>query len=451
MCLCLCATGGSAAPHETTVAASGTLEWVRDEAGLHGQESVAFIGGDFRDTQRLGPFVYAYGRVRGQRWHQDENGLTTLVTQPSRDDRLTAASLSESEGRADHPVSHRELTFADRRIAVEYEDYAPIGGRSLPRHIHAVDSLGNDVDLRLSGFDDAAVRADDVAVAADTHRFDLFPRGVKRVRLPASFIGSRIIIRVALAGENLDFQLDSGASGIVVDRGLAGRLGMTTYGHFVASSARPYSASLTIVPEITVGSIRCRDVVAEVAPVDFLPGGSTEVMGLLGFDFIADAIIHVDYDRQLVEAIEPSAFSAEAPHDAIEVPIGLDSGIPVASARVDASSSGRFVVDTGAFGVVVSPKFARTRGLGGILGGATLSLIEQPARLVGGAVSLAKLHFSTFGFRGAAFSNFEGYRLNDAPLFDDDVDGLIGYSYLRNFELYFDYANGRLILVPGRR
>lgn len=448
VCLSLCAAGVTSTPSDPAPATSGTFTWTRSEAGLHGEESVAFVGSDFRDTQRMGPFDYAYGRFKGQTWHRDENGLTVLTTQPSRDDRLTAASLGDVAATPEHPVTHRDIAFADRRISVDYDDYALTGGRLLPRHIHAADSLGsaNDVDLRLTNFSDAPPPGA-ISIATNTRRFDRFPPGVTRVRLPAKFSGARVIVRVALGDQNLDFQLDSGASGILIDRGLVTRLGLTTYGNFVANSARAYSASLTIVPEISVGAIRSRDVVAEVAPVDFNSDGDTEVVGILGFDFIADAVIHVDYKHQIVEAIEPSSFDASGIPDSIEVPIGLDSGIPIASARVDASTGSRFVVDTGAFGVVVSPKFARTHGLSEIPQGATLSSIEQPARLIGGAVTLAKLHFSTFGFRGATFSNFEGYRLNDVPLFDDEVDGLIGYSYLRNFELYFDYANGRLILV----
>lgn len=449
VCASLCAASGSAAPGNPPVAISGTLTWARSEAGLQGTETVVFAGSDFRDTQQMGPFVSSYGRFKGQTWHRNENGLTVLTTQPSHDDRLTAASLSDVSATLDRPVIHRELAFPDRRISIDYDEYALTGGRLLPRHIHAADSLGsaNDVDLRLTDFSDAPPPAGAVSIETNARRFDRFPPGVTRVRLSARFSGPRVIVRVALGDQNLDFQLDSGASGIVIDRGLVTRLGLTTYGNFVGMSARAYPASLTIVPEMAIGTIRSRDVVAEVAPVGFAADGSTEVVGLLGFDFIADAVIHVDYKNEMVEAIEPSSFDASAIARSIEVPIGLDSGIPIASALVDGSGGSRFVVDTGAFGVVVSPKFARAHGLSEIPQGATLSSIEQPARVVGGAVTLAKLHFSSFGFRGATFSNLEGYRLNDVPLFNDEIDGLIGYSYLKNFELYFDYANGRLILV----
>ena len=118
VCASLCAASGAAAPGNPPVAISGTLTWARSDAGLHGEETVAFAGSDFRDAQRLGPFDYSYGRFKGQTWHRDENGLTVLTTQPSRDDRLTAASLSDVAATPEHPVTHRDLLFAARRIVL---------------------------------------------------------------------------------------------------------------------------------------------------------------------------------------------------------------------------------------------------------------------------------------------------------------------------------------------
>lgn len=98
------------------------------------------------------------------------------------------------------------------------------------------------------------------------------------------------------------------------------------------------------------------NVSAQTAPYAERSYGDIPIAGLLGYDFIAGAVIHVDYYHGTVEAIAPAAFT------------------PPAGAKRDAAA-------------------------------------------------------------------FEG----------DDYDGLIGQDVLRNFDVYFDYAQTTIYLVPNQR
>jgi hypothetical protein len=286
--------------------------------------------------------------------------------------------------------------------------------------------------------------------AATTH--DDFPAGLAAVPLPARFVDGDIIVRLAIAGRELDFVLDSGASSVVIDAAVARRLGLANDPLGAPADASDDGATPVDIPSIAVGDLTVRDVVASALPFDYEAKDHTPIAGLLGYDFLAGAVVHVDYRRQRLFAIAPASFDPAIP-GATSVPISLDDGVPMVSVRVGRGLGDRFIVDSGADDVYLFDRFARAHPRdvvdrrGAVTQFSSLAYRENdgtPARM-----PLIAVDVDDFTFADVDFRHFLAYRVAEGSDSGIDADGLIGYRFLRYYDLYFDYPAGQLVLQPN--
>lgn len=55
-----------------------------------------------------------------------------------------------------------------------------------------------------------------------------------------------------------------------------------------------------------------------------------------------------------------------------------------------------------------------------------------------------------FPLRGVDFQQYVAFYTRSARAFEgENVDGLIGYEFLRSFDVYFDYGRARVYLEPN--
>jgi hypothetical protein len=472
-------------------AKSYTEDWEFDQFGLSGTEHDAHAGADWRETTQIGPFHYEEGKYNGQLWSQNANGLTTLETGFHDRDAQNAERLLENQkmlkerkllgeipGAVPHYVVYtksnghpiwvflNEATgYADRleeglsagRLTVVFDDYRTVSGFAQPHHIALSLVAGSHTehgDYRLIKFNGTAVvKNDELAIPENRRRIDEFPTGSESVELPARFIDSAVIVRLNVGGRGLDFQLDSGSSGIVFDRGVAQSLGLKGYGERVNTTAGTYVESQVIVPEIAIGSIKLHDVAVYSLPFNYQLREDLKVVGLLGFDFIDDAVIKVDYWNKKVTAIQPARFDADIP-GAKAIPVSLDDRVPVVEAQIGDTMGEHFIVDTGSWTTLIFSDFAKAhpddvkdQGMGSVVKSRFPYIFAEG---VGGDLSLEPVQLKTFIFAAVDFHEQVVYRTVGAAAFEgDDHDGLIGYKFLRLFDVYFDYAHNRVIFVPN--
>jgi hypothetical protein len=275
-----------------------------------------------------------------------------------------------------------------------------------------------------------------------------FPADRAVVELPVRFVDGDIIVRIAIAGRNLDFVLDSGASNIVIDGDVARDL-------HLESEPAPAGEARVDVPEMTIGALTLRNVIASAMPLDYRAKDRTEIAGFLGYDFLAGAVIHVDYEHRRAFAIAPSAFDPSG-LGVKALPIALEDGVPMVSAKVGDSSSERFIVDSGADDVYLFDTFARTHRndvtdrRGAAVRFSSLPYLDETGAAA--RMSLVAVEVSDFVFADIDFHHFLAYRVApDASGVDaeTDADGLIGYRFLKYYDVYFDYPAARLFLVPN--
>ncbi|HET9342994.1 MAG TPA: retropepsin-like aspartic protease [Candidatus Eremiobacteraceae bacterium] len=461
--------------------------------GESGTESYARSGDDYVETTQLGPSTTSSGSNHGKRWEQNENGYTNALTDMHPEEELSSGALSKAEhgenvdtvrllGTVTTPVTayvvevdpkggrhewlffdttsgrlvRREASRTGHRLIWTYDDFRTTDGTTESWHEHFSDGfVGNDVDTTTTSLQlGAAVSPADVAIPQSRSPLH-FPAGVTEVRLPARIEYGVIIVRLTINGRGLDFQLDSGASNIVIDADVARQLGLQTFGQRTQAVAGDFQASDAIVPQIQIGQLTMSNVSVHCLPFASNWDEHTKIVGLLGYDFLAGAVVKVDYLNQTVDAYDYSAFHVP-PGQTFQVPIRLDDDVPVASAQVGGGAMGQFIVDTGSFAVLVFPSFVSENSnnlldFGYSEGSRTFYPIVT-SQGVGGEVSLMPLQASTFRFATVGFNDFtvlDAVRAQ-SDFKDEDLDGLIGHTLLKYFDVYFDYRDSMLILQPNK-
>ena len=467
-----------------------TETWSVAQNDLAGTERDATDGEDERTSVALGPLARERGTYRGQNWRRTFNGQVVLESgrDPRSDESARALEDDASpeflagaevrllgETRETHPayvvdvvyargmaqtlevdastylVRRREFVVDGRRRTVDYSDYRPLGASRSPWRIvvrgdPAYDAMHFDKRSDVAALDDADT---DLRVPDDARRLVEFPSGRDTVVLPTRFVGGKIVVRATIAGLGIDAALDTGASSIIVDRAAIEALGIRTFGRRSGFSIGPYVKSWAIVPTLAVGPVVLHDVVVTVVPLSLQVEDGTRVVALLGYDFLAGAVFHVDYAKRRVTAIATAGFRPPpAAHRSLAV--DLSDGVPRATASLGGASGDRFVVDTGGTSTIVFSRFAeanptclrdvdpseqdvhnarRTRAYG-----------------IGGSADFADVEISAFSFGDRTFVRMPAYRTIDAAFDDAYGDGLIGADVLSAFDLWIDYGESRLFL-----
>ena len=459
---------------------SVTEDWDLTQESMSGHKHVARRGDDDVQVTVLGPFTTSSGTVGGKSWHQNENGYT-IVTGSSPEERLASDSpvVNRVVRRVRAPVDAYVIETHRINGVIERDYYAP-SDYLLLRQEYEFKGLVNHFDYtdirrdnygrrawRVEGvfakstnkLDERLVRVtenpqlDDATFAIPPTRGTLveFPPGVDTVRISDS-IDTHIYVTVNINGHDLTFILDSGAGGILIDTQAAKELGLPMYGKATQYVAGTFQRSRTIAPVIQVGDITMHNVAMFTGPLDFHEG-SRRVSGLLGYDFIAGAVIRIDYQRRTADASRPSAFTPPELATA-QMPIRLDEQVPVVSVGVGNSTSTSMIVDTGAGQVPVlffdnfvkaHPGAVKDEGLGtgydpdvAYIGG------------VGGYVHIVPLRLSSFRFAGLEFKHFIVIRAEQGGAFGSfSDDGLLSPGFLKYFTVYLDYPDQRIYFEPN--
>jgi predicted aspartyl protease len=458
--------------------------------GLTGVTRFVVAGDDYRETDTLGPVSTQLGSFHGQRWRINENGiLINQIGVHKRDDIdsqvLRSASLAPTRdvtlaGEVDAPAAAYVLkvdppdgrlkwlmidkktslldseidAYPERRLTITYDDYRSVDGVMRAWHESVSDGhQTNDVDSRVTADSiNVPVAAADIKIPEGGAPILTFPPDVTSVRLPARLSDGTVVVRLTIDGRGLDFALDSGAGGIVLDSQVAKELGIKTFGKSIQNTAGEYEATQAVVPEIDVGPISMHNTYVECLPFSQDLDFGTKIVGLLGFDFIANAIVSIDYDKGTVTASPPDTFTP--PTSGIELGATLDDGVPFVQAQVDNAVGDHFILDTGATDVIIFSEFADAHpddvadeGLGRSIN-AMLPFISASG--VGGEIPETFTQVASYTFGTANFKDFLLFRTHGHTAFEgEDEDGLVGYAALRYFTVTLDYRNGTIYLKPG--
>ncbi len=381
-----------------------------------------------------------------QLWFDDETGrIDRIVSRRDQHEwKQWAIGTIEARGRTHYRTLTSEAPPADdgRRAGRDPE-------RERWEERIDLDSMWVHRPVPDSIFSPPGLRANRVAWRKASGRIDVpFRYGTRHVWIKASINGA----------PPADFLLDTGCSITAIDRHYADRIGLKAEGTMavqgVAGTDEGSFARITSLAVSSSGSARVTVRDLKVGLVDLGEGFEAvlwrPVAGLIGYDFLSNFVVRIDYDRGIVTLTDPKKFAYTGAAEPI--PIRLFSGIPTVQVTVDGGCTGEFVVDCGnGFGLDVHASMVRQCRLlsrvagrrqvevySGGIGGATINWFSRLDSVrIGGHTWPEPIAGLTLGSRGLIGSR--------------DYAGNIGNGVLERFVVTIDYERRRLYLEPGRR
>jgi hypothetical protein len=386
-------------------------------------------------------------------------------------------------------VTRVEIAQPGERDTLTFSDFRKTGPYTAPWHTHITDGIAqNDFDLVTT-----SVRSNGDAGSVDTsmpmskQNFVQFPSGTAVVTLPAKIVNQvgttrlvsvgnnsqditkpgdmsstvsvqesadpHLLVHAALNGQGYDFYLDSGANGIFINSDIAKRLGLKMFGPVQRSDYGDWVSQYAAIPQMAIGDTTMTNVIAYTLPHQNIQTTNGEqIVGLVGYDFIANAVLTIDYARGSVTATSPFLFVP--PAVATVVPLSVQDGWPFVSVQIGQASSDAFIIDTGSTNCFLSKAFAEAH--------------PDDIKDQGGGVDVNRIWLPTYGFQGLSgpmrvqatqvkvfsisditMSDWVMFRNLDDPVGGLTEDGLIGYDFLRHFTVYLDYPQNQMFLVAN--
>ena len=249
--------------------------------------------------------------------------------------------------------------------------------------------------------------------------------------------------------EPLQFMVDTGGAGSIIDQDVARRLGLKTV-QGRASVSGNAALDVGVVPTATLrlgeATLTTRLTTHALAALE--PTFGRPIHGILGGDFFQRFIVELNYDRNRILVHESYGGNPKG----ISLPLEISNGVPFITlgVRVNERTTlrGGFLIDTAGGWMtihlhrevaernkVTTPSAVAEKGLG--LGGITNrtvlrgeSLVVGPHRFEGPPVAITE--------------DTAGLRTNPTSL------GLVGIEVLRKFNIVFDYRGKHVYLAPSR-
>ena len=233
---------------------------------------------------------------------------------------------------------------ASGTVVTRYDDVRAEAGRTFAHHWITENAYSRTThESRVTAYDAGAVADDEVAMPPSRRALVTFPAGVTSVALPAKFGHDHVFVRVMVGSRGLDFILDTGASGITLDRDVARQLGLPAYGTHSAITAQRYTTARTIVPEMRIGQLSMKNVALQLIPDATNEAFGVKAVGLLGFDFLAELGVTVDYEHERVTVVPEPNYVAPAGKHVIPLDVRIGEGSPMLTVAINGATSERFL------------------------------------------------------------------------------------------------------------
>ncbi len=334
-------------------------------------------------------------------------------------------------------------------IVTTYDDYRDESGLKVPHHWRIDNGVARTViAYRVTNLEALPLDEKEIEWPKTSRELVEFPDGQKDVTLPANFAGSRIYVRVFIGNRGLDFVLDTGASGIVVDQGVADQLGLKSSNLRSLVVAQRTRVGEALVPEMRIGQLAMHNVAVETVPASYVDfANATRTVGLLGFDFLATLGVTIDYQRKSVVVCRTKDFVPQEGSDTLAaILLGHQ---PMIDVRVNDIISHRFILDTGAPGQALlfdqffrthpdAVKYFTSKGHG-------------DARGIGGSFAEESYKVHELQLGSVVFQDSTVNRVLSQSSYNFGADGLVGADLLSFFTVGLDYANQLVFLKRNDR
>ncbi len=321
---------------------------------------------------------------------------------------------------------------------IDYKEIAP--GVRVPAHFR----FGNGPQHELvrgavQAVSDAELAAPSPSSAWAFGNGDSVPIQVQR----GTRIGRRVIVRASINGHPGDFLLDSGAGLILLYQPYARSLGLSMLGRtsYSGVAGGVNTARFARAETIAVGDNTLSNVVVAVSERD--PSDKAPYDGILGFDLLAGALVHVDLVKGAVTFGDPTQFQPTIEKGAYAFPVNLADNTPEVLVKIGNYTT-RATIDTGDDHFATLSDNLITSGrlvslpLGTIYFTGVDGITPEPAT----CYKLNEISVGPYRYQGASVC------LAKEAVFGKD-GGLIGFDFLRHFNWTFDYTRSHVVMTPN--
>jgi predicted aspartyl protease len=257
-----------------------------------------------------------------------------------------------------------------------------------------------------------------------------------------------ILLPVQVNGQGpFEFILDTGAGTSLLSSDLSKQLDVKVVGSKEGQSAGgKISVSLAKVDSLAVGEAKLDNV--DVGIVDLSHIGKTigaKIDGDLGYNFLKHFRIAIDYRECVIHFDDPKRFERFGRTAQTEIAMRLASPAkPLILVDVHANGRGpfQFAIDTGTSTTAITPELAKELGVA--------SSPLGPATTGGAHVDVTAGTLKSFQVGGAKIDNMAVVVADFFAMLSQAIgarlDGIVGYNFLRNYKVAFDYPNEMLSL-----
>ncbi len=273
-----------------------------------------------------------------------------------------------------------------------------------------------------------------------------FAEGDKAENIPFRFEGNHLYIPVTINCKERYWILDTGASMTVIGEDYASELGLDLQGDLKGMGAGgTVDIKLTTLPPFSLQGIHFNEQAAAVIDIKELNRMlAVEVVGILGFDFLSRFVTKIDYANELVSFYDPETFVYSG--DGLEVDVHIKNSVFMVKATLDDDYFGTWLFDLGASSTSLNGVYALINGFTERKG------VVGLARGAGNTFNTKKVKCTKIDFAGFTLDDPKisfSYGGTDTVLTSDKI-GILGNTLFRNFVVYCDYANERVILEKGK-
>ncbi|MBV8245547.1 MAG: aspartyl protease family protein [Candidatus Eremiobacteraeota bacterium] len=468
---------------------SSREEWAFSDEGDPGTETIERTGSDYHSHIANGAFVEEYGQFLGTRWHKDYNGAVTTM-EGTESDSFVIARMRLIEDAADpkndakvlgevgdpkpayvvevrlphqddpewifydkatYLIDRVETVSDDRRNVGTYDDYRTTAGLTEAWHIHSTDGRPEyDYDYVRHSFEPGAkIDPKEFAIPVDAGPMFTVPG---TYAIPCKFIDGTLVVRVMINGRGLDFAVSSGMHDIVIDREVAKEMNLPTLGQLTQTpSGKPLE--FMVRPEwLSVGNLNIHQPVMQAYDFYYYLGENMKVVGVLGYDFLRNAAIKMDFVNGSLFAIDPKTLDKAPNSTTFVYPVKLDDGYPMVAVQIGNGTSQRFMVDNDVDQTTIFGSFAEAHpddvADTGHWGNYFVPYVHETS--VGFKVRIQYSQIKHFMFGPADYGGFLVVVTN-VPVGPENapIDGIVGLDLMKYYDVTYDYAHNRILLDPN--
>jgi len=278
-----------------------------------------------------------------------------------------------------------------------------------------------------------------------------FTSGDSARAIPLEIDNNILFLRVSVNGSRpLRFIFDTGASVSVVNSELLKELKLKVEGQ-ASGTATGGNIQVGLVNgvSLSVAGAEVRNQILATLALDKTP--CVEFDGVIGYDFINQFIVEIDYPNSLINLYNPRTYVYPGPGKVVPLLIaGRRTPLAVTNILLEGGRSvvSQLEVDTGgdsAF-VIKSPfvkKHGLTRSLSTSIKGSGVGAGGEQNRLVG---RVERVQLGPFTLDKPVV-NLEEEKEESGD--GEDGDGIVGGEVLRRFKVILDYSHQRMMLEPN--